>query len=124
MEETTLKHWGIKGQKWGVRRSDEQLRQAKGIPKTTPPTQKKISTLSDDDLRKKIGRLELEKRYSELTKTTEKPKFQRGKKFVLDVLETSGKTVAIQLSTYAMGSAVNKIAKTDIVNVKKMQKDK
>lgn len=42
----------------------------------------------------------------------------------MDILEKSGKNIATQFVTYAMGAAVNKIAGTDVVNSKKGQKDK
>ena len=42
----------------------------------------------------------------------------------MDVLEKSGKNIATQAVTYAMGNMVNKIAGSDVVNPKKGQKDK
>ena len=50
----------------------------------------------------------------------------KGKAFVQNVLETSGKNIATQLTTYAMGTLVNKyIGKgKQLVNPKKGQKDK
>ena len=98
MNETTLQHWGIKGMKWGVRRyqnkdgtltalgrkrekemsdklkstkkenealkkENEALR--KSIQASKP---KSISEMSDDELRQKINRLQMEKQYSEVYK--------------------------------------------------------
>ena len=69
--------------------------------------------------------LELEKRYSDLSKPGEQAKTSKGKAFVMDVLKKSGKNVATQAVTYAMGSMVNKLAGSDVVNIpKKGQKDK
>lgn len=138
MENSQLYHHGILGMKWGVRRfqnkdgsltSDgkrhlEQNSKAKqGDNKKkkghTTNKGKSINELSDDELRKRINRLELEKRYEALSKKEQKAKMFDGKRFVTQVLENSGKVVATQLSTYVMGNMVNKVAQKNIINVKK-----
>lgn len=138
MENSQLYHHGILGMKWGVRRfqnkdgsltSDgkrhlEQNSKAKqGNNKKrkghTTNKGKSINELSDDELRKRINRLELEKRYEALSKKEQKAKMFDGKRFVTQVLENSGKVVATQLSTYVMGNMVNKVAQKNIINVKK-----
>lgn len=149
--ENTLVHYGILGMKWGVRRTPEQLARAKGKKpeqKNTESVRKKSSTkpatntsstsgkkktsseLTNDELKEKITRLELEKRYNELAKSTmPPPKSSKGKDFVMRVIEKSGENIATQLTTYVMGSAVNKLLgdtfnDPSIVNPKKGQKDK
>lgn len=86
-----LVHYGIKGMRWGIRRTEAQLARARGeLPsqqkavnksggffskkkKTTAKkeepkkTQKKISEMSDEELRVKINRLQLEKQYRDLS---------------------------------------------------------
>lgn len=149
--ENTLVHYGVLGMKWGVRRTPEQLARAKGktpAQKKTASVQKKVVTksaaktsssnsekktsseLTNDELKEKIARLELEKRYKELAKSTmPPPKSSKGKEFVMRVIEKSGENIATQLTTYVMGSAVNKLLGDTfndpaIVNPKKGQKDK
>lgn len=138
MTDTALVHYGIKGMKWGIRRTDAQLARARGQRKSDEPekktapkksesslTRKSVKDMTDDELRSAISRLELERKYRDLTPT----KQSAGKKFVTNVLKKSGENIATQFTTYVMGRAVNEAFKTvfkdeAIVNPKKGQKDK
>lgn len=137
MDNAELMHYGVKGMKWGVRRTPVQLghrRKPKKIAKRSresPEGEKKKSApkknvheLSDEELRQAISRLEMEKRYKELERSTNPQKNNDGKKFVENILRKSGENIATQFTTYAMGTLVNKIAGSEIVNPKKGQKDK
>lgn len=141
MEKVELYHHGIKGMKWGIRRTPAQLARARGktpseketkqtvSKKQSSPQKKSISELSDDEIRGKINRLELEKRYQDLLKSTTPPKSTRGRDFVMRVLERSGENIATQLTTDVMGKAVNAtigklLNDPNLVNPKKGQKDK
>lgn len=133
-----LYHHGILGMKWGVRRSENQLARARGKQKKDPDSDvsdkketstKKLHDMSDEELHVKIAGLEkriitLEKRYADLSKTEQKEKQNKGKQFVMSILEKSGQNIGTQFTTYAMGTAVNKLAGAEIVNPKKGQKDK
>lgn len=127
-----LYHHGILGMKWGVRRSQAQLntlsrnKKVIGAKKSSnSTTQKKTSkTMTDEELKQKISRLELEKRYKELSKSINPPKSTRGKDFVMRVLEKSGENIGTQLATNIMGTMINKAMGSDVVNPKKGQKDK
>lgn len=126
-----LQHWGIKGMKWGIRRyqnKDGSLTPEgkKRYDDATNSSKDDISKMTDDEIRKKINRIQLEKQYRDLMKPQEQKRVNSGKVFVQDVLRTSGKNIATQLVTYAMGTAVNKYLGKgkSIVNPKKGQKDK
>lgn len=126
MHDNSLQHHGVKGQKWGVRRyqnKDGSLTTA-GKHRQASSKKESVKDLSDDELRKRIKRLQDEKTYKDLMKSEEKQKLFDGKKFVVDVLKRSGENIATQATTYAMGVAVNKAFGKNIVNPKKGQKDK
>ena len=138
MTSTAVYHHGIKGMKWGVRRTPEQLghrpkpRLPSRLSKSKPDDTQKQSTtakksykeMTDDELKAAIARLDLEKKYKELSRPSEQVKVNRGKKIAMDILEKAGANIGNQLATYAMGTIVNKVAGKEIVNPKKGQKDK
>ena len=153
--EYELYHHGIKGMRWGIRRfqnkdgsltsagkkrygdeddkntSETKPTKPKQLPEHIP--KKQMKSMTAEELKGRIERLELEQNLRKLENTVYP---QRGKKFVLDVLEKSGKNITEQLTTLAMGSAANKILqevmgsfdekykKEQFVNPKKGQKDK
>lgn len=140
-------HHGIKGMKWGVRRyqkkngsltalgkklrkaaskyQKEKKQKAEAKKAIEAKAKRTVRDMSDQELAAAIRRLEMEKRYKDLSPE----KTAKGKAFVSRVLEKSGENIATQLTTYVMGDAVNKIFKdiykdVAIINPKKGQKDK
>jgi hypothetical protein len=97
-----LEHYGVKGQKWGVRRK------SKG--RISEPNPK---FMSDDQLRKAINRMEMQKKYKALT--TEQ-KTHPGKKVANDLLKKAGMTLfGVAVSTgasLAVKKAMGAVAKT------------
>lgn len=58
--ENALKHHGVKGQKWGIRNK----RTSKQGASSDKP---KAHQLSDDELRKAVNRMQMEKQYNQLS---------------------------------------------------------
>lgn len=106
-ESDILQHYGIKGMKWGIRRTEEQLARARGSLASSKSkltssvdkalgrssaerternrrakVRKNVRTTSDEDLRKEVNRLELEKKYKNLSDEDLKPGRTAVKKFL------------------------------------------
>lgn len=104
---TTLMHYGVKGMKWGVRRSESQLatsrsKAEKNADKIVKTKRKKDvknrRTLTTEELKSKIDRMKLEKQFKDLTEEDISP----GRKVAKDILKSAGTKV---LSAAAAGAA-------------------
>lgn len=132
MDYNELAHWGVKGQKWGVRRYqnkdgsltpagkkrvqklDSERRAltgritpfAKKIPTSDSQVKKKETRnpkkMSSDELKEKIARKRLEKEYREASRDSN----SRGRKFVTDVLEDIGKKSLSNIGTQAVNAGL------------------
>lgn len=152
-----LYHHGVKGQKWGIRRYQnhdgsliksgrkhstkvssfiskyKEKTAAKKFAKkaSKAPTAKDISKLTNDELKKRIDRMDLEIKYKSKYSELHPTKVSAGKKFLKSMtdvttssFEKAGKNIGGQLATYLAGELTNKIAGKEVVNPKKGQKDK
>lgn len=94
--EDFLSHYGVKGMKWGVRRSAKEL--ARSSPKA------KAKAMSDDELKNAINRLRLEKDYVTLSKQLQPGR--EGKEFAKNLLKESGKQAIGPLVATGIATAV------------------
>jgi len=121
MTNDELYHRGIIGMKWG--------RHKKGVTATSDPkvrsekeqklfdltnNKKKISVVSDTELKKRIARMQLEKQYADLTKKETGP----GKKFVLDLLNGAAKQTLSSYASKGMTKGTDKLIEAAIKAIK------
>ena len=67
IKKQAMKHYGTKGMKWGVRKKRSASASSKATSKLR---KKKAFELSDDQIKKVNGRLNLEKQYKQLNAST------------------------------------------------------
>lgn len=110
-----MRHHGILGMKWGVRRENPSSggRGSTNRSKNehddylTARSKKSIKTMSDNELRKSINRLQMEQQYSKLTQN----KKSAGFKFVQDVLTNAAKQTATQYVSKYMTKGIDEVIK-------------
>lgn len=120
-----LMHYGIKGQKWGIRRyqNEDGTRTAAGKKREPSPDAKEKETrkadvknrrtMSDVDLKKRIERMKLEKEYKTLVDEDVAP----GKKYVSEIISAAGKRTLTIAAAGALAYGV-KAAMTKEFNIK------
>lgn len=117
--EAMLKHHGIKGQKWGIRRYQNPDGSLTALGKKRESSRndkekkarkaeaKNRRTMSDVDLKKRIERMKLEKEYKTLVDEDTAP----GKKYVFEILSAIGKKTIPIVAAGALAYGV-KVAMT------------
>ena len=137
MENKELYHYGVKGMRWGVRRTPAQLghtpaskrkiengptlvskiksnrvarKTAKLEKKEAEKAKKKsISEMTDEELNQKIARMELEKRYRDLYAQTVPQSSKKGKDFAMKILERSGENLLTQVANHYGAKTLNQL---------------
>lgn len=108
-----ISQYGVLGMKWGIRRDRRTLREArkKNAVKNT------VKSLSDDELRQRIMRIEMEQKLTKLMT----PPPSAGKAFISGVVKNAGSqlltTAAVGAGTYAMGKLAGRLGGPDLQNV-------
>lgn len=112
-----LNHHGIKGMKWGVRRTEKQLARIRGkaekenwsddAKNASELRVKSVKQMSNSELKKLNERTRLENEYANLNKRHK----SEGEKFVTEVLSNAGKQVATGQVTKYMNIGINYFTK-------------
>lgn len=93
-----LYHWGIKGQKWGVRRYQNKDGTLTSAGKKRSKRKNDVKSMSDQELRANINRIQMEKQYKKLTKK----EASAGQKFVAGIIAASATAVVTPYVTKYM----------------------
>lgn len=72
---------------------------------------KKISEMSDEELKAHMDRLQMEKDYKDLLNSTRRETVNKGQKFVENVLSKSGENLTTQVLNHYGAKAINKVIK-------------
>lgn len=113
-----LTHYGIKGMKWGVRRTPEQLGRSqerkriraedKAIKKERKKTSKNRRLLSDEDLQLAVGRLQTEKKLKDLTEQDLAVGQSQASKTLIQIGRSTLTTAGTAVATYAVKAVLEK----------------
>lgn len=98
MSDVYLEHFGIKGMKWGRRKSRPNPHEESKKSWDSKP----VSQMSNNELRSRLNRLQMEKQYRELSPKQVDP----GKKLAREILGNAGKQVATEVAKKALSYGV------------------
>ena len=135
MSSNELTHHGIKGMRWGVRRYqnkdgsltkagrkkmaklDKEYSKLTGQKRNTESPNKRLSKMTDDEIRARINRINLERDYLDLINNQDSiNKQSEGKGFIKTVRSDVIKPVAIDLGRQALKSGGVKILNNLVKN--------
>lgn len=108
---TVIVHYGVKGMRWGVRRSQAQLDRAANRRAATSVTNKRKEArgLSTQELQSRISRINLERQYVNLT--AQPSALSRGGKMVGTILGQTAKNVAVSQLTRQANTNIDNLIK-------------
>lgn len=114
MNKNYLKHYGVLGMRWGVRRPHTLASKSKKNKRLSSHepirddyskahNKKNVKYMSDAELRSRVNRLQMEQQYSSLSKRDKKI----GSKIVTEILVKSGKQAVSNYTSKYMAKGVD-----------------
>ena len=107
MKKNSLSHYGVLGMHWGRRQGSSGISGSSDHQKAHSLKGKKLSDMTNDELKTLTSRLQLEKQYKDALKQDT----SSGKKFIKEVLVSAGKTTAALYVARYMGKGVEALVK-------------
>lgn len=108
MNDNELLHYGVAGMRWGKRKTPSIT----SSKKKTKDVTNKVKSMSDDELRKAINRMQLEQQYSKLNPE----KVKKGKEFTQKILKTGATIASVTTTGLTVYNNIDKI--NTIINKK------
>lgn len=110
-----LAHYGVKGMKWGVRRAASSGTSGRAKTTSSKPA---VKSMSDDELRRRINRIQMERAYNTLTEqqtASGKAKAQEfGKMLLKDIVVSSAKEIGKEIFKQILKDQIKKRTGLDI----------
>lgn len=125
-----IQHWGIKGQKWGVRRfrnPDGSLTDAGKARYAASTGKKNPLDMTDKELQAAVNRLRNEKDWRALVAELDGKKISKGKKKVGEFLNTLGNQIVLPFAksaSSAAGKAIVDVMKEETISQNKEEREK
>lgn len=122
-----LRHYGVKGMKWGVRKnrggtSSSRSRFKSDYESSKGDRKRKVYTkqgyqLTDKELNRRIKRLNKEKQYQDLQREVNSTRMSSGQKAVSKALSGVGTVALTSIATYGVAYLINKKTGKPVVGV-------
>ena len=101
-----LKHYGVKGMKWGVRRASRRRPPSADHVRAKELKKKKLSQLSNAELKELNNRMNLESQYKNLKRQN----VSAGRKFIQDVVRETAKNTASEYARKYTKKGINYVS--------------